>query len=104
MASDMNLELMLDGNAVGGLLVEIFGEDLTGVGSTCPDCGRQGEVATLRAFTHAPGVVLRCPACDAVLLRIVRTPWRLRYEARLLMPGRFPRPSVQGAQSHGPVR
>ena len=30
MTTDMNAELVLDGNAVGGLLSEIFGEDLTG--------------------------------------------------------------------------
>lgn len=90
MATDMNAELMLDGNAVGGLLIEVFGEDLTGLESTCPDCGRNGELATLRAFTHAPGVVLRCPACDAMLLRIAQTPHGVRYEARLLMKDRFP--------------
>ena len=90
MATDMNLELMLDGNAVGGLLVEVFGEDLTGAMSTCPDCGRKGEVGTLRAFTHAPGVVLRCPACDAMLLAIATTPHGVRYERRLVMKERVP--------------
>ena len=90
MATDLNMELMLDGNAVGGMLIEVFGEDLTGLGTTCPDCGRHGELATLRAFTHAPGVVLRCPACDAVLMRIVRTPRGVRQEVRLLMKSRFP--------------
>ena len=82
----MNAELVLDGNAVGGLLSEIFGEDLTALGSTCPDCGRRGELATLRAYTHAPGVVLRCPACDAVLVRVVRTPGGIRYDARITLP------------------
>jgi uncharacterized Zn finger protein len=81
----MNLELMLDGNAVGGMLIELYGEDLTGVASTCPDCGREGEVATLRAFVHAPGIVLRCPACDAMLLAVARTPRGTRYHARVLL-------------------
>ena len=90
MTTDMNLELMLDGNAVGGLLIEIFGEDLTAEWSRCPDCGREGELATLRAFTHAPGVVLRCPACDAMLLAIAQTPRGVRYRARVVMQGGAP--------------
>jgi hypothetical protein len=90
MTIDMNAELMLDGNAVGGLLIEVFGEDLTGVESTCPDCPWHGAIATLHAFTHAPGVVLRCPVCDAVLLVIVRTPHGIRYRASLVVAGRFP--------------
>ena len=90
MAIDMNAELRLDGNAVAGLLVEIFGEDLTPVGSTCPDCGREGEIATLHAYTHAPGVVLRCPACDALLLAIAKTPRGVRYQARVVVKGGLP--------------
>jgi len=87
MTTDLNAELVLDGNAVGGLLIEIFGEDLTALVAACPDCGRRGELATLRAYTHAPGVVLRCPACDAVLVRIVRTPRGIRHDARIILPG-----------------
>ena len=80
-----NEDLMLDGNAVGGLLSEVYGDDLTGALGSCPDCGRQAELATLRAFTHAPGVVLRCPACDSVQLVVVRTPQGLRHRARVRM-------------------
>ena len=77
-----NDELVLDGNAVGGLVAEVFGSDLTAAMGTCPDCGTEGELATLRAYTHAPGVVLRCPACDAVQLVIVRTPGGLHHSMR----------------------
>ena len=80
-----NEELALDGNAVGGLVAEVFGEDLTGALGSCPDCGTAGELATLRAYVHAPGVVLRCAACDAVQLVIVRTPRGLRHTARRVM-------------------
>src|SRR5437660_10817686 len=34
-----NADLVLDGNAVAGVLVEIFGDDLTAAIGTCPDCG-----------------------------------------------------------------
>jgi len=83
-------DLVLDGNAVAGALVEIFGEDLTTVLGTCPDCGRRAELATCRAYTHAPGIVLRCSVCDGVQLRIARTPKGYRYEARVKVEGRFP--------------
>ncbi|MDP9265279.1 MAG: DUF6510 family protein [Chloroflexota bacterium] len=78
-----NAELTLDGNAVGGLLAELFGEDLTGAFGRCPDCGRHAELATLLAFTHAPGVVLRCPVCDGVQVAIAKTPGGYRYEVRV---------------------
>ena len=86
-----NADLVVDGNAVAGVLVELFGEDLTAVVGTCPDCGRTAELATCRAYTHAPGTVLRCSACDGVLLRIARLPSGDRYEARVRVEGHFPR-------------
>jgi hypothetical protein len=85
-----NADLTLDGNAVAGVLVEVFGEDLSGVLGTCPDCGRQAELATCRAFTHAPGIVLRCMVCDGIQLRFARTPSGYRYEMRVRIEGRFP--------------
>ncbi len=80
--ADMNRELMLDGNSVAGLLYEIFGAEMTASPSECANCGREGELATLLAFTQAPGVVLRCPACEQVMLRIVRTPHAIYLDAR----------------------
>jgi hypothetical protein len=80
--SRSNEDLVLDGNAVGGLLDEVFGADLTAAIGRCPDCGRRDALATLRAYTHAPGVVLRCSACDGVQLVIVRTPRGLRHQLR----------------------
>jgi hypothetical protein len=37
-------------------------------------------VGALTAYTHAPGIVLRCPGCDAVLLRVVRGGGRIWLE------------------------
>ena len=34
------------------------------------------------AFTQAPGVVLRCPGCEAVVARIVQTTAALYLDAR----------------------
>jgi hypothetical protein len=67
-------ERTLDGNAVAGMLEEMFGTDMTAADSRCGSCGREGEVGTLLAFMNAPGVVLRCPVCSTVLMRMVATP------------------------------
>lgn len=66
-------DLTLDANAVGGLLIEIFGTDMTAAASQCAHCGNRAEVATLRAYIHAPGTVLRCSVCHDVVVRIMRT-------------------------------
>jgi hypothetical protein len=66
-------EATLDGNAIGGLLLEVFGVELTAAMGTCASCGARGELALLRVYVRCPGVVARCPACDAVLVRIVET-------------------------------
>jgi len=69
-------EMKLDGNAIGGLLIEIFGTDLTGSMGVCASCGAQGQVATLDVYVHAPGIVARCRSCEAVMIRIVRSETR----------------------------
>ena len=64
--------LTLDANAVAGMLMEIFGTDMTASMSRCGYCGNRGQMGTLRAYTHAPGVVLRCSICTEVVMRIMR--------------------------------
>jgi hypothetical protein len=64
----------LDGNALAGPLSEVFAVDVTAATGRCVNCGLTGPVANLRVYTRAPGLVARCPACDYVVLRIVRTP------------------------------
>ena len=66
--------LTLDGNAVGGLLLEVFGHEMTATENDCAHCGHHAHLAELRAYVHGPGVVLRCVACNGIVLRIVRTP------------------------------
>ena len=85
-----NEELTLDGNAVGGLLAEITGRDMTAALGTCPDCGNHAELATMRAYTHAPGIVLRCSICDGVQLVVVQTPRGVRWNARVTVDGGLP--------------
>jgi Zn finger protein HypA/HybF involved in hydrogenase expression len=75
-------DLMLDGNVVGGLLAEIFAVEMTAAVGTCAECGAVGAVATLRVYVHAPGVVMRCPRCDSILMRIVRSNGRTWLDLR----------------------
>jgi hypothetical protein len=63
-------DLKLDGNAIGGLLFELFGADVTAAGSVCGGCGAHEEVARLDVYRGA-GVVVRCRHCGQVMIRIV---------------------------------
>ncbi len=69
-------EQYLDGNALAGPLSEIFAVDITAALGRCANCGRTGPVAALRLYVRAPGLVARCPGCDAVMMRLVRVPVR----------------------------
>jgi hypothetical protein len=79
---DQNRALVLDGNAVAGLLQEIFATEVTIAPVRCANCGREGEVGSLLAFTQGPGIVLRCPACEQIILRVVQTPQEIYMDAR----------------------
>jgi Zn finger protein HypA/HybF involved in hydrogenase expression len=63
--------LMLDGNAVAGLLQEVFAVEMTTAEGTCNACGATNAVGALHVFRSA-GVVMRCPDCDEVLVTIVK--------------------------------
>jgi Family of unknown function (DUF6510) len=75
-------DLRLDGNAIGGLLREIFVEEMTVAVTACAGCGAVREVGALAVYVQAPGAVARCPGCDAVLLRVVRSEERLWFDLR----------------------
>ena len=81
----------LDGNAIGGELMELFGAELTIAHAVCGSCGAREQLATLHVYRDAPGIVGRCCHCDAVLIRIVRAPGRtfldLAGVATLELPG-----------------
>jgi hypothetical protein len=66
-------ELRLDGNAAGGVLREVFAQEMTSAIVRCVACGGEGRIAELLEYGHPMGIVLRCPTCDATLLRMVRT-------------------------------
>jgi hypothetical protein len=73
--------LMLDGNAIGGLLKEVFGSEMTTAIGTCNNCGAAEPIGAVRLFRGA-GMVLRCPYCDNVLAKIVKDEPRVWLDLR----------------------
>ncbi len=80
--TDINRELMLDANAIAGLLFEIFGTEMTASHTECATCGNEGEIGELLAFTQGPGIILRCSSCENVVMRIVQTSDEIILDAR----------------------
>ena len=70
----------LDGNAAAGILSEVFVPDLTTARATCANCGTIRPLGALLVYAHGMGMVMRCPSCDAVVLRIARTRTRLWFD------------------------
>ena len=48
--------------------------EFTASRAVCDHCGTTGAVGALRAYTHAPGVVLRCSTCVQIVIRFAVTP------------------------------
>ena len=69
-------DLRLDGNAIGGLMLELFGIEMTTATTVCRTCGATEPLARLEVYVHAPGTVVRCATCKSVLMRVVRGPDR----------------------------
>lgn len=63
-------ELMLDGNAAAGTLEQMFAFEVTTAVGTCANCGAVGPVGSTNVYAQAPGIVVRCPACEGVLIRV----------------------------------
>jgi hypothetical protein len=60
----------LDGNAAAGILSEVFVPDLTTARARCANCGAIRALGALHVYAHGMGTVMRCPSCDAVVLRV----------------------------------
>jgi hypothetical protein len=63
----------LDGNAIGGLLLEVFGSEMTAATGTCAHCGAVAHVAELVVYLEAPGTVVRCRTCGSIVMVVVET-------------------------------
>ena len=61
----------LDGNAIAGLLFDVFGGEMTTATGVCGTCGASSVVAELIVYRRAPGTVVRCRSCESVLMVFV---------------------------------
>lgn len=68
-ASDSSV---LDGNAIGGLLIEVFGTEMTTATGTCASCSTVSQVAELAVYRPGLGTVVRCRTCEAILMTFVK--------------------------------
>jgi len=60
-------ETHVDGNALGGMLLEAFGREMTDARGCCDGCGTVQQVAEMLVF-RGPGDVMRCPSCASVVI------------------------------------
>jgi hypothetical protein len=66
------LDADFDGNAIAGLLQETFGVELTAALGTCATCGDRKPLAETGVYMRGPGTVIRCRACQGMLMVLVR--------------------------------
>lgn len=74
----MSEETHVDGNALGGLLYELFGREMTDRSGCCANCGAVSLFGSVLVYSRGPGEVLRCPSCSGVLIVITRIESRVR--------------------------
>jgi hypothetical protein len=67
----MTSPIHVDGNAVGGLLIEVFGHEMTDVRGCCAACQTENALGSLMVYRAGPGDVVRCPVCQAVVIVLV---------------------------------
>jgi hypothetical protein len=61
----------LDGNTVAGVMMDVFGEEMTNATGRCADCGTSLRLGEAVVHLPAPGIVVRCPHCDNTLMVVV---------------------------------
>jgi hypothetical protein len=61
----------LDGNAIAGTLMAVFGTELTTAIGACASCRRRSPVGEFAVCLRGPGRVVRCRHCAAVVMVIV---------------------------------
>lgn len=73
----MSDETHVDGNALGGLLMEVFGREMTDADGCCATCGSVRPLGAMLVY-RGPGDTVRCPTCDSVVVVLVTIRERTR--------------------------
>jgi hypothetical protein len=72
----------LDGNAAAGPLGDVFTHEITTAVVTCAGCGNRGPLGAAMLYGETMGTIVRCVACEQVLLRFAETPRGIRLDMR----------------------
>lgn len=67
-------ELRVDGNAIAGLLNELFAREMTEAAGCCGSCNAVEPLGAMHVYGREPGVVARCVHCEGILMRVVSSP------------------------------
>jgi len=70
---DREVSAPVDGNAIAGLLRELFAFEATTANITCGGCGVAARIGEVRVYGSPMGAIFRCAHCDTAVIRLVRT-------------------------------
>ena len=56
----MTSDAPVDGNALAGPMIEMFGREMTDAQCCCGTCGTVSLMGALAVYDRAPGAVVRC--------------------------------------------
>jgi Family of unknown function (DUF6510) len=63
-------DLRLDGNAVAGMLADVFGFEMTVSWAGCAGCGATIQLGAAPVYAHGMGAIGCCPSCGQPLFRV----------------------------------
>jgi hypothetical protein len=61
----------LDGNAIAGMLFQVFGGEMTTAQAECGGCRTRSPLAECKVYLGGPGVVVRCRLCHNIGIVLV---------------------------------
>src|SRR6266481_8736502 len=69
---DREVSAPVDGNAIAGLLRELFAFEATTANITCGGCGVAARIGEVRVYGSPMGAIFGCAHCDTAVIRLVR--------------------------------
>ena len=72
----------VDGNAIAGVLSELFRFDVTTARVRCASCGDVAVLARAMVYGGEQGLVVRCGECGDALMVVMQVPGGTRIQLR----------------------
>lgn len=76
------LDMRLDGNAAAGMMMEIFGREMTTDVTVCATCRAEHPFGRLLVYAYGMGTVIRCASCGSVQMKVVQIRGRYSMDLR----------------------